>query len=54
MTGLAFSAYRQRRIAEQNREFAEQERVRADQNARRLASTLKERETALGAAEVSG
>jgi tetratricopeptide (TPR) repeat protein len=47
VAGLAFSAYRQRRIAEQNREFAEQERVRADQSARRLASTLEEREVAL-------
>jgi tetratricopeptide (TPR) repeat protein len=51
LAGLAFSAYRQRRIAEQNREFAEQERVRADQNAKRLASTLEEREMALGEAE---
>jgi tetratricopeptide (TPR) repeat protein len=51
MAGLAFSAYRQRKIADQNREFAEQERVRADQNARQLASTLEEREMALGAAE---
>ena len=51
MAGLAFSAYRQKRIADQNREFAEQERVRADQNAKRLASTLGERETALGEAK---
>ena len=51
MSGLAFSAYRQRKIAEHNREFAEQERVRADQNAKRLASTLQEREMALGEAE---
>ena len=51
MTGLAFSAYRQRRIADQNREFAEQERIRADQNAKRLASTLEERELALNEAE---
>ena len=50
MAGLAFSAYRQKRIADQNREFAEQERVRADQNAKRLASTLEEREMALGEA----
>jgi tetratricopeptide (TPR) repeat protein len=51
MAGLAFSAYRQRRIADQSREFAEQERVRADQTARRLASTLEEREVALGEAK---
>jgi tetratricopeptide (TPR) repeat protein len=51
MAVLAFSAYRQRRIADQNREFAEQERIRADQNAKRLASTLEEREMALGAAK---
>jgi tetratricopeptide (TPR) repeat protein len=50
MAGLAFSAYRQKRIADQNREFAEQERVRADQSAKRLASTLEEREVALGEA----
>ncbi|HKZ79204.1 MAG TPA: AAA-like domain-containing protein [Pyrinomonadaceae bacterium] len=50
MAGLAFSAHRQKRIADQNREFAEQERVRADQNAKRLASTLEERELALGEA----
>jgi tetratricopeptide (TPR) repeat protein len=51
MSGLALSAYRQRKIAEHNREFAEQERVRADQNAKRLASTLEEREMALGEAK---
>jgi tetratricopeptide (TPR) repeat protein len=51
MSGLAFSAYRQRKFAEQNRAFAEQERVRADQTAKRLASTLEEREMALDSAE---
>ena len=50
VSGLAFGVYRQKRIADQNREFAEQERTRADQNAKRLASTLGEREMALGEA----